>query len=590
MLTARVALLSLLASLPFVLPTQADDQPPDTPKTLWDGTGTGGLRVPGAEIHERTGTATAFGSFFSQGALLSPGDASRRTRYGFGVHYAPQQQLVPFGIELGTNVRGSRVHHSLANPQTLSAFGDLVFTAKGSYALNERWTTGVRTELRLFSGVSGESGYGDTASYAAAWVSTWRFGDLAVHGLAGFYYDRTVNFARRFPSAIERFAWGQTDYNQVLYGLSLNYETRPADYTLEASGELPVGMGAPGFGAAPLRLTPGVRLRPWGPAEIHLAADFSLTANRDPGIPAQPAYDLLVALRWQFASTGTSAQAIIGHPEPVSQPSGLPTPMMAEPTKPTAAVTPQPTTGSVTGRVLNLSTAEPVSGATVTAYPSGLKTQTYPDGTYALAGLPSGDITLRIEAPGLIVAHVNATVVAGDTTILDALLRPQPTTARLAVWVLDAAGQPLSDAEIRIDGKPVGRTAADGHGVIETTPGTHVLAVVKPGYEGTPTSLQLQAGEQRREQIVLKAEPRPGFVEVKVVDESRQPIAATIVIEGQPDSQRKVEPSSGSTTTYSLKPGTYRVRVEASGYSHETQTVTVEEDGEAALRFKLRKL
>ena len=66
-------------------------------------------------------------------------------------------------------------------------------------------------------------------------------------------------------------------------------------------------------------------------------------------------------------------------------------------------------------------------------------------------------------------------------------------------------------------------------------------------------------------------------------------MAGILTVEGKPEFQRSLDPASGASATLKMPPGTYRVRVEAPGYQPEAQEITVPEDGELALRFKLKK-
>lgn len=556
------------------------------PHVLLNGTGTGGMNVAGAEIAPQQGAATAWGAFFNQGGLVAPGDEVSRVRYGVGALYAPLEFL-----EVGAGVGGSRVTNSLSNPRQLDSFGDARVAAKGAYKINDTFSTGLRGELLLFSGVEGSSGYGDTASYAGEWVSTLRAGGFAAHLSLGYLYDRTVNFVPGTPTPQERFAWGQNGFNQALFGLAAAYETGFADYVVEVSGELPVGADAPALAASPLRATPGVRLRPWGPLEVQLAGNFALTDVEDAGLPAQPAYDILGALRWRF---GAPAEAAAAQPTPAPAPAPAPPPAQ-EPAEAPPAVTPPTSTapqfGAVTGRIVNMATGQPIGGAKVTVEGGDAAATSTPAGTYVLSNLPVGEVTLKITAEGMQAATQAATVKAEGLSSADVGLQPLVTTGTLTVRAADKNGKGIADAEVLVNGKRVGTTGADGAlTATELDAGAQELVVRKAGFKtADPSFVEITAGQTATETVTLEPEARPGFVEVKVFNEERQPIAATLSVEGHPDLTRQLTPDAGSMTTLKVLPGSYRFRVEAQGYQPEVQTVDVAEDGEIALRFKLQK-
>jgi hypothetical protein len=563
----------------------------ESPRVLWNGTGTGGMRVSGAEVQQERGAVTAFGSYLTQGGLVAPGDDVSRTRYGFAGLYAPLEYL-----ELGAGVHGASITNTLSNPERLASFGDVRLAAKGAYKISDALATGVRAQLLLFSGVKdsaggSESGYGDTASYAGEWVSSFRKGGFASHLALGYLYDRTVNFHPGVPTPQERFAWGQNDFNQLTYGLAAAYETEAADYLLEVSGEQPVGSNAPAFTESPVRVTPGVRLRPWGPLEVQIGADIALTNGAGRGLPAQPGYDLLAALRWHvdLGAAAPAPEAPAATPAPAVEAPAEEAPVSA-PAPASAPVQAEAQFGALTGRVLNMATGAPVGGAKVAVEGVAAPVMTTPSGNFVLARVPAGEVTVRVAADGLRDGSATGQVKAGGVATLDVGLEPLVTTGAVVVTVT-AGGQPAADAEVLVNGAKAGVTGKDGAFTAkDVKAGTVEVAVRKDGFKPAETAfLEVTAGQTVRETFRLEPEARPGFIEVKAVNEERLPVAATVTVEGQPDLQRALDPAAGATTTYKLAPGTYRIRVEAKGYKPEVQEVQLPEDGELALRFKLTK-
>jgi hypothetical protein len=584
-MTKRLIVFLLLGI--FLHPSSALAEPV---RSLWNGTGTGGFHVPGGEVREGQGAATILGAYTNQGGLLAPGDEVTRSRYGLAGQYAP----LPY-LELGIAVLGNSIDVEPSGTE-LDSFGDFVLAAKGAYRINETFSTGLRGELRLFSGVGGpegtESGYGDTASYAGEWVSTARFGSFAVHGMVGYLYDRTVNFTEGVPTPAERFAWGQTDYNQVLYGLGFNFETDFADYVVELSGAQPVGDGAPALSESPLRVTPGLRLRPWGPLELQLGADFSLTDEAGQGVPAQPNYDLLAALRFQFGGAReeaeSEAEALPAEEEEAPAAPAAEEPVVAVPPPPVAAPA---QTGAISGKVVHEKTGQAVADAKITVEGLELSATSNQEGNYLLAAVPAGAVRLNIEAPGMEPYTTEVSVSANAAVTVNAQVKPQSTEGKLSVRALDAAGKPIEGVDVRVNGESKGATDAEGLlEILGMSAGMQEVALSKAGYRTPdPVFVEVVAGQTSAETVTMQAEPRPGFVEVKVVNTEREPIAATVTVEGHPEWTRQLDPAAGSVATLKVPPGTYRFRAEAPGYQPEVQQVVIEEDDEEAVRFKLSK-
>jgi hypothetical protein len=576
----------------------------DAPLRL-DGTGTGGVNVSGAELGRTGWAVTGWGSYFQQSGLLQDNDSTTRLQHGLGVMYTPGWNTQgPWGVELGAGMRGQSAGHSMGRPQTLESYGDAALAAKAGYRVGAAYTTALRGEVLLYTGIPGQSGYGDTASYAGQWLHTVRLGPLALHGLAGYMYDRTINFASGQPTGFERFAWGQTDYNQFLYGVSANWETRNLDYSLEWSGETPVGEGAPGFSAAPMRLTPGVRVRPWSALELHLAGNINLTMATAPGIPAQPAYDVLAAVRWAVfedrspvapMATPLAEQPQPALPAPIAAPLPAPAPATAPvvlPPAPVAATAPAaaPVAGSrLTGRVTD-GAGEPVAGALVRLLGIEQETRTGDDGSYVFADLATGPVEVTVSAP-LMAGQRLQTEVRGRISILDVRMKPVPQTGALRIVVADSNGTAVADADIIIDEGSRGRTDAAGVAVVEgLVAGAYRIKVTHPTYNAVAAvPLEVTPGQTVTHAFQLVRQLRDGFLEVRVFDENRTPLSATVAIEGRPELMREVSAGADGIVLYRLAPGSYRVRVTAPGFTPEVQEATVLEDGEAALRFRMRR-
>lgn len=605
----RLTLLILACLLTFSTSALADPA-----RVLWDGSGTGGVNVPGAEVTAGQGAATVSGAWFRQTGLLETGDTASRFRYGLGVMYAPMEgnRIDGLGVEFGLALGGSSTSNDRGHPDTLASFGDLTLSTKGIYRITDELSAGVRARLILPHGVSGHSGYGDTASYAGEAVGTWRSGDFAAHLVAGFLFDRTINLVPRTPSDIERFAWQQTDFHQVLMGLSANYEQDLLDYTLEFSGEVPVGADAPGFSAAPLRLTPGIRVRPWEALEVQLAANVALARSESAGVPAQPAYDVLAALRWSVGGAEPTPEPSFPAspaPEPEAPQRDEPAPAPVEEFEPLpglperaypADATPETEPGDVSemehspdemairGRVVARDGDDPIAGVKITLFPEGLETETDTRGGYAFADLSPGTRLLRLERDGYATRTVTADVEDGEPLVLDITLVSAIPYATVTLTVTDGEGTPVSGADVRLGGQHKGQTDAAGQLTVEKVrPATLELTVLHEQFHDLTREIPVGPDEQREESVTLQALPRPGYLDIRVMGPERNPIEAMVVIEGKPQSARRLDPAAGSTTLYRLSPGTYRLRIESEGFAPEVREVEIIEDGEAALNVRM---
>lgn len=86
------------------------------------------------------------------------------------------------------------------------------------------------------------------------------------------------------------------------------------------------------------------------------------------------------------------------------------------------STTPQPTTGSVSGRVTDAATTANVSGATVTI--GSASTTTASDGAYSIVGLDSGSYMISVSKTGYTTYTGTVSVAAGSTTTANVSLQP----------------------------------------------------------------------------------------------------------------------------------------------------------------------
>jgi Ca-activated chloride channel family protein len=85
----------------------------------------------------------------------------------------------------------------------------------------------------------------------------------------------------------------------------------------------------------------------------------------------------------------------------------------------TSALSSARNSGTITGRVLDAYTQQPVVGAVVYVEGTNLSAQTGTDGTYTIVGVPAGTYTVRVEKDGVLAAKQRVTVTAGRTATVD---------------------------------------------------------------------------------------------------------------------------------------------------------------------------
>ncbi len=105
-------------------------------------------------------------------------------------------------------------------------------------------------------------------------------------------------------------------------------------------------------------------------------------------------------------------------------------------------------TGSIVGQVTEASSGQPLAGAVVAVEGTGHLALTNDAGRYGLQGVPAGARTVTVEMVGYAAQRMQVTVAAGQTTVLNLVLRP-------AAVELDElrlrAGQPQALQRARTD-------------------------------------------------------------------------------------------------------------------------------------------
>lgn len=104
--------------------------------------------------------------------------------------------------------------------------------------------------------------------------------------------------------------------------------------------------------------------------------------------------------------------------------------------------------GTVTGTVTEAETGSPLSGATVQVVGENTGTAANVDGTYRIAGVPSGEQTIRVSFVGFQVAERTVSVPAGGTVRADFQL--QSTASKLGEVVVTGLAQEQTRAEASV--------------------------------------------------------------------------------------------------------------------------------------------
>jgi hypothetical protein len=246
---------------------------------------------------------------------------------------------------------------------------------------------------------------------------------------------------------------------------------------------------------------------------------------------------------------------------------------------------PPPTTGSVTGRVLDAATNRPLIGASVvlTADPA-ITTFTDSYGMFTLSGILQGNQKVEFALRGYATLAITANVSAGSTVNLGAvILSPNPPASAIRGTVTDAfTGQPLSGATVTIGGSFSGTTVTgvDGTFVVSgVPPGTVTVTASKSGYYPVIVTGSVTAGGElflTPQLSAIPPQPTTGTIIGKVIDAlTNEPLFGVTITLQSNTSINAISNATGGFTLAEIPPGTQRVDFSLPGYATSSITVDI---------------
>ncbi len=244
------------------------------------------------------------------------------------------------------------------------------------------------------------------------------------------------------------------------------------------------------------------------------------------------------------------------------------------------AIPPQPNTGTVTGKVVDASSNQPLGSVTVIS--GQLSATTMNTGDFTLSDIPAGSQTITFTLAGYATASVIVNVTAGSIINLGTILLSQsPSTGIIKGAVTDASdGQPLSDVTISVTGSFIGSTSTDIDGTFILTdvlPGSVTITALKTGYYPVTGTGTVVAGGILFFNPQISTQPPPtttGNLTGKVFDGSTNTLiqGAIVSIAGGASTSTDAQ---GVFLINDITPGTYQVTISASGYINQTYQLMI---------------
>lgn len=209
--------------------------------------------------------------------------------------------------------------------------------------------------------------------------------------------------------------------------------------------------------------------------------------------------------------------------------------------------------GSITGTVRN-SAGLVLPGAIVTT-DKGQTATAGTSGTYTLAGVPVGTVTVTASAAGYVSTARSVSVLRNTAVTADFALNPVPTGTLTGAVTDAASGVGLSGVTVSVTGGTTASTAGNGTYSLAAMPtGTYTVTFSKPGFTTITQSVTIVQGSNTLN-VVMTAAPT-NLAQGKTFSASRtqsSTYAATKAGDGDVATWWWSNQSGGSTTTEWLK-------------------------------------
>ncbi len=244
-----------------------------------------------------------------------------------------------------------------------------------------------------------------------------------------------------------------------------------------------------------------------------------------------------------------------------------------------------PTTGTISGAVTNSSSGAALSGAMVSS--GSISATTQADGSYTLANVPAGTVTVTASMAGFQTANQTVTLTAGGAATANFSLAPSTTSTGIVTGKVTniSNGAVLSGATVKWNTTAVSTDSSGVYTLNNVTSGTQTFTASATGYLARSSAISVTGGATSTLDFQLAT---AGIIKVTAVNSSGAADAgASVTIQGGVISTtlNGTTNSSGVYSSNWIPVGSYTVTISQTGHTTQSKSVTVSSGATTAVNF-----
>lgn len=239
------------------------------------------------------------------------------------------------------------------------------------------------------------------------------------------------------------------------------------------------------------------------------------------------------------------------------------------------------TTGTIAGRIINLSDNQPIANAVISTLPTTGNITTDDEGVFVIRNVNPGQVTVTAVKAGFDTAFTKVTVTKGLTSTANIIMTPRDTSSSATYGSIQGivtdgmTGLVIAGATVITD-PSTSSALTDNSGkfsIPSVLAGKYKLTASRSGYTPSSVSITVLAGKVISANFEL-AVPT-GKIRGKVIDsDTGMPIPGAN-IKTTPGTSTITTTSTGDYEISQVTPALYTITAEKTGYTASTVSITV---------------